>query len=109
MAMKAAAAKVHFLHSEVSVDSDAMLTVKGGIGNLNVAGFFLAGQKAFRQRRALIGQGIFCRDYRQPHFFTALSDELLRGITSNHAAAQDDDGKGLHYLGLETALQGALN
>jgi hypothetical protein len=46
IAMKAAAAEVHFLHPEVAVDSDSMLAVKGGIGNQNFAGFLLAGQKA---------------------------------------------------------------
>ena len=84
--MKAAAAKIHFLHPEVTVNSDAMLAVKGGIGDLNIAGFFLAGQEALRQRRALIGQGIFCRDDGQSPLLTALGDELVRGITSNNAS-----------------------
>ena len=107
--MKAAVAEVRFLRPEVVVDSDAMLAVKGGFGNLNVAGFFLAGQKVFRQRRALVGQGIFCRDDGQFPLFTALRDELLRGISSNHASAQDDDGSGFHCFGLAAALQRTLD
>ena len=85
--MKAAPAEVHSHHPEVAVDSDAMLAVQGGIRNLNVACFFLAGQKALRQRRALVGQGIFCRDDGQSPLLTALGDELVRGITSNNASA----------------------
>jgi hypothetical protein len=85
-----------------------MVAVKSGIRNLNVAGVFLAGQKALRQRRALIGQNIFRRDNGQPSLFAALGDELFRGITSHHAPARNSDGKCPHCFGLETVLRERL-
>ena len=85
-----------------------MVAIKGGVRNLNVTGFFLAGQKTLRQRRTLIGKRIFCRDDCQLPFFAALGDELLGRVSGSHASAQDDDSKGLHVFGLESAFYGTL-
>src|ERR1035437_9696750 len=76
-----------------------MLAVKGGVRNLNVAGFFHAGQKTLRQRRTLIRKRIFCRDDCQISLRAALGDELLGRLSSTQPPTQDDDWKIFHAVG----------
>src|SRR6185295_16457886 len=94
--METVAANVYFPHKEVSVNSNAMLVVKGCVRNLNVAGLLLPGQKTLRQRRALIGKDILCRDDCKIPFLAALCDEFLCGVSGNYSSAKDNDRKGLH-------------
>jgi hypothetical protein len=99
-----AAAKVHLLDQKVTVNGDAIFAVKSGVGNLDVAGRFVAGEKTLRQRRTLIGKRTFCCDNRQFPLFTTLCDELLGGIAGNHAPAQNDERIGFHGFGSECAF-----
>ena len=88
--------KSTFITGKITVNHDAMFAIKSRVGNLDVAGCFLDGQKTFRQRRALVGQSIFCGNDGQLPFFATLRDKLLCRVSGNHAPAHDDVWIGLY-------------